>query len=57
MNVGDLVPVEIAGTEVGQASVSEITDEWVEFIFMGRVYKTGPDVIDYFEMTKALDFL
>lgn len=50
LGVGDAVSVEIAGTAIGDAIISEITDEYVEYVFMGRPYKLGPDSLEYFDL-------
>lgn len=50
LGVGDAIDVEIAGTPVGDAIISEITDEFVEVVYMGRTYKLGPNALDYFDL-------
>ena len=50
MKVGDPVPVEIAGTEIGDAIISEITDDYVEVVYMGRTIKLPADALNYFDL-------
>lgn len=50
LKVGDYVDVEIAGTAIGDAVISEITDEYVEYVFMGRPYRLGADSLEYFDL-------
>lgn len=55
MKHGDILPVEIAGESIGDAVVSEITDDYVEVVFYGHTIKLSTNVLDYFEMRNALD--
>lgn len=50
LSVGDAVNVEIAGTAIGDAFISEITDEYVEVVYMGRAHKLPADALDYFDL-------
>lgn len=50
LGVGDAIGVEIAGTEIGDAIISEITDEHVEVVYMGRAFRLGPNALDYFDL-------
>lgn len=50
LGVGDAVSVEIAGTAIGDAIISEITDEYVEYVYMGHTFKLPPDSLDYFDL-------
>lgn len=55
LKVGDLVPVEIAGESVGDAIVSEITDEYMEVTFYGHVIKLSSEAKDYHELRMQID--
>lgn len=55
MKLGDIVPVEIAGQEIGDAVVSEITDEFIELVWRGYAFKIGPDAGDYFDLRNAVN--
>ena len=50
--VGDAVDVEIAGTAVGDAFISEITDEYVEVVYMGKAIHLPPNALEYFDLVK-----
>lgn len=53
--VGDLIPVEIAGESIGDAVISEITDEWTEVTFYGHTIKLSPDVLTFHELRMQID--
>lgn len=55
MKVGDIVDVEIAGECIGDAVVSEITDEYMEVVYMGRAFKLSPNVLQFFEIKRDLE--
>lgn len=48
--VGERVDVEIAGIAIGEATISEITDDWVEFVYMGKTHRLPPDCLEYFDL-------
>lgn len=50
LGVGDPINVEIAGTAIGDAIISEITDEYVEAVWMGRAFRLPPSALDYFDL-------
>lgn len=50
LGVGDAIDVEIAGSAIGDAIISEITDEYVEVVFMGKTHKLPPNALDYFDL-------
>lgn len=50
LGVGDAIDVEIAGTAIGEAIISEITDEYIEVVYMGRAHKLAPNALDYFDL-------
>lgn len=50
--VGDPISVEIAGTPVGDAIISEITDEHVEVVYLGRAIHLPPNALEYFDLFK-----
>ena len=52
--VGDYLPVEIAGVEIGDAKISAISDEYVEVLIKGNPLQLPPDVLDYFELWQSL---
>ena len=51
---GDIVPVEIAGSEIGNSVVSEITDEYIEVVWQGYAFKLPPSAVDYFGLRGQL---
>lgn len=57
LKVGDIIAVEIAGTEIGNAVVSEVTEDYIEVVYMGRAYKLGPNVLDYMEARRLVENL
>lgn len=54
MRVGDILEVEIGGSVIGDSSVSEITDDYVEVVWMGRTFKLSPNVEQYYETRRDL---
>ena len=52
--VGDYLPVEIAGVEIGDAIITEINDDYIEVSISGNVVNLPPDVLDYFELWHSL---
>lgn len=50
----DILPVEVGGQEIGDCFVSEITDEYVEVVFLGHTFKISPHVHEHFEMRRDL---
>lgn len=54
MTIGDLIPVEIAGTVIGHSVISEITDEYIEVLYYGHPIHLPPDVLDYIELVQDL---
>lgn len=55
MKHGDILAVEIAGQEIGDASVSEITDEYIEVVWRGYAFRLGLGAVDYMDMKNAVD--
>lgn len=51
---GDLLDVEIAGSPIGDAVISEITEDYIEVVWLGRAFKLPPDALDYFELFSNL---
>lgn len=50
LGVGDAINVEIAGTAIGDAIISEITDDYVEVVYFGKTFKLPPNALDYFDL-------
>jgi len=52
---GDLIPVEIAGQSIGDAVVTEITDDWIEVAFYGFTKRLGTKALDYLDSRRQID--
>lgn len=57
LKVGELIAVEIAGTEIGNSVVSEVTEDYIEVVYVGKTYKLGPNVLDYLEARRLVENL
>jgi len=57
MKLGDILEVEIGGSVIGDAIVSEITDDYVEVVYQGSAHKLSPWVAEYFETRRDLSGL
>lgn len=55
MKHGDILAVEIAGQEIGDAVVSEITDEHVEVVWRGYAFRLGLGAVEYMDIRNAVD--
>lgn len=57
MSEGDIIEVEIGGEAIGNAVVSEITEDYVEVVWMGHTHRLSPDIISYYETRRDLSGL
>jgi len=54
LGVGDAIDVEIAGSSIGDAIISEITEDYVEVVYMGRGHKLAPNALEYYDLFSEL---
>lgn len=55
LRVGDLIPVEIAGESIGDAVVSEITDDYMEVTFYGHAIKLSTEAVKFHELRQQIN--
>ena len=52
---GDLIPVEVAGQSIGDAVVTEVTDDYIEVAFYGHPVKLSPNVLNYLDTRRQIE--
>lgn len=54
---GTILAVEVGGESIGDAVVSEITDDYIEIVYMGHTVKLPPTIREYYETRRDLSGL